>query len=219
MAPSPEPSPVTASRPGRRRQRSVRVTVAIVLMAVATAAVVAALPTQSPLWLSAASVLSLACGWASARIVYSELTQSRREAAIDRAAQAQAYRTMFVERAGEHAEFTTAMTDRLAARDREVGELGAAVVAAEQRAMEAENRVQRESRRVTEAQERVAALQQRVETLEVEIAEKSDELATWEGAGLFDGESMDTAGSLVDLMVWEEKVTVGGPSEQAEKHA
>ena len=36
------------------------------------------------------------------RIVYTELLQSRREAATDRAEQAQAYRTMFHERAAEH---------------------------------------------------------------------------------------------------------------------
>ena len=90
------------ARPSRRRQRSVRVTVAVALLSVASAAVVLALPTQSALWLSIASVLALACGWAAARIIYTELLQSRREAATDRAEQAQAYRTMFHERAAEH---------------------------------------------------------------------------------------------------------------------
>ena len=108
------------ARPNRRRQRSVRVTVAVVLLSLATVAVLLALPTQSPVWLSISSVLALACGWAAARIVYTELAQSRRDSAADRAAQAQAYRSLFSERASEHAEFTTAMTDRLAARDREV---------------------------------------------------------------------------------------------------
>ncbi|MFL6134140.1 MAG: hypothetical protein ACJ72A_15140 [Nocardioidaceae bacterium] len=115
--------PAHPVRAGRRRQRSVRVTVAVFVLGVATAAVLLALPTQSPVWLSVAALLAVACGWASARILYSELLQSRRDAAADRAAQAQAYRRMFTERASEHAEFTTSMTDRLVRRDRENEEL------------------------------------------------------------------------------------------------
>ena len=53
--------------------------------------------------------------------------QSRRDAAADRAGQAQAYRSMYAERASEHAEFTTVMTDRLTRRDREVADLTTAV--------------------------------------------------------------------------------------------
>ena len=138
-----------------------------------------ALPTQSPLWLSLAAVFALASGWAAARIVYTELAQSRREAATDRAAQAQAYRSMFAERASEHAEFTTAMTDRMVRRDRDVAELEDSVVEAEKRAIEAEARVQREARRANEAQERVQELTERVEELEIRKAEEDDELATW----------------------------------------
>ena len=174
----PAASSVTP-RSGRRRQRSVRVTVAVVLLGAATAAVLAALPTQSPLWLSVASVAALAAGWAAARIVYTELAQSRREAATDRAAQAQAYRILFSDRAVEHAEFTTAMTDRLVRRDRDVTELEDAVVAAEQRAIEAEARVAREARRANEAQDLVTELTERVEELEIREAEQADELATW----------------------------------------
>ena len=77
-------------RPARRRQRSVRVTVATLLIGIAAVAVGLALPTQSPTWLSASSVIALVFGALAARIVYSELAQSRRDAAADRAAQAQA---------------------------------------------------------------------------------------------------------------------------------
>jgi hypothetical protein len=183
-------SPATTAfpvRPGRRRQRSVRVTVAVFLLGVATAVVLLALPTQSPLWLSIAAVLTLACGWTSARIVYSELVQSRREAAADRAAQAQAYRSMFAERATEHAEFTTSMTDRLVRRDREYARLESSLVAAERRAAAAETRVQREARRANDAFGRVRELTGRVDELEealaIRHAEEVDELATW-GEGL-----------------------------------
>lgn len=204
-------SPIV-NRPGRRRQRSVRVTVAVALLSLATLAVVLALPGQSPVWLSVAAVFALVCGWASARIVYSELAQSRREAATDRAAQAQAYRTMFSERASEHAEFTTAMTDRLARRDQEIAELEAGVVAAEKRAIEAETRVQRESRRANDAQEQLVELRERVQELEIRRAEEADELASWD-ANLFD------ADRVADLMVWEEKVTAGAPAKDDEQGA
>jgi hypothetical protein len=147
-------------------------------MALATLAVLLALPTRSVLWLSISSVLALCCGWAAARIVYTELAQSRRAAATDRAAQARAYRTMFAERAGEHAQFTTAMTDRLARRDREVDGLQASVLEAQKRAGDAEARVQRESRRANHAMEQVAELQ---EALEIRTAEQQDALASWDG--------------------------------------
>ena len=188
-------SPLSSGRPSRRRQRSVRVTVAITLPSLATAVVVLALPTQSPVWLSIASVLALACGWAAARITYTELAQSRRDNATDRAAQAQAYRSMFAERASEHAEFTTAVTDRIARTDREVAELQSSVVEAQRRAAEAESRVQREARRAEEADSRVAELQEKVQELEIRRAEQADQLASWEG---FE--------TVVDLMAWEEKV-------------
>src|SRR3954454_9655895 len=99
---STSPDPVAASslrtpRPGRRRQPSVRVTVAVCLLGLATAVVLLALPTQSPLCLTPAARLALACGWTAARIVYSGVLQSRRKAALDRAAQPQAYLSLFAE--------------------------------------------------------------------------------------------------------------------------
>jgi hypothetical protein len=199
------------ARPSRRRQRSVRVTVAVALLSLATAAVLLALPTQSPVWLSVASVLALACGWAAARIIYTELAQSRRDNAADRAAQAQAYKSLFSERASEHAEFTTAMTDRIAAREAELAELQVGLVEAQRRAGEAEARVQREARRANDASNEVASLKERVQELEIRKAEEADELATWEG--------FETA---VDMMAWEAKVnaaTVAAQSEADRKHA
>jgi len=199
------------ARPSRRRQRSVRVTVAVALLSVASAAVVLALPTQSALWLSIASVLALACGWAAARIIYTELLQSRRDNATDRAAQAQAYKSLFSERASEHAEFTTAMTDRIAAREKELAQLQEDLVSTQRRAGEAEARVQREARRANDAAAEVASLKERIEELEIRKAEEADELATWEG--------FETA---VDLMAWEAKINEAALEAQAEaerKHA
>jgi uncharacterized coiled-coil protein SlyX len=183
--------------------------------------VVVAVPTQSPVWLSVAAVVALVTGWAAARIVYSELVQSRREAAADRAAQALAYRSMFAERASEHADFTTAMTDRLVRRDRDVAELEAALVAAEERAIEAETRVQREARRANHADDVVQELTARVQELEIRRAEQDDELATW-------NPSLEAAPSgltleldaVADLIAWEEKVAAAAlPPESEHKRA
>ena len=200
-------------------------TVAVALLGVATVLVLVALPTQSPVWLSVASVVALASGWAAARIVYSELAQSRREAAADRAAQAIAYRSMFSERATEHAEFTTAMTDRIVRRDAEIAELETAVVAAETRAIEAEARVQRESRRANDAQDKVVELAERVQELEIRKAEEDDKLATWRSdldvplPVSADGLNLDID-AVVDLIAWEERVSAGTrPSELEQKQA
>jgi hypothetical protein len=164
----------------RRRQRSVRVTVAVSLLGVATVAVVAALPTQSPVLLSASSVLALLLGWAAARMMWTEVLQSRREQATDRAAAASAYKSLFAQRAAEHAEFTTAITERLAEARLLQRELEGVVVATERRATEAETRLARDSRRLVEVQQRVHELEQQ---LAVREAEEADALASWEGEG------------------------------------
>jgi Skp family chaperone for outer membrane proteins len=182
--------------PSRRRQRSIRVTVATALLALGTAAVLIALSLATVPALSVASVLSLVCGWAAARIVYNELVQSRRTHARDRAAQAQSFRELFTERSTEHAAFATAMSDRLAARDRSVRELESTLRLSECRANEAEDRVRRESRRANDAQERVLELEV---ALAIRTAEEADELASWVPAG------SDDVDTVVDLLRWEDR--------------
>ena len=210
---SPSKTPL---KPARRRQRSVRVTVAVALLSFATLAVLSALPTRSFGWMAASSVFALVCAWASARIIYNELAQSRREAAADRAAQANAYREMFSSRAEEHAEFASVMTDKLKRSDREVRELSGTLVLAEKRAAEAEYRVKRESRRANDLQTKVEELE---EVLEIRKAEEEDQLAVWDAAqfqlpGM--GDDLDT---VVDLLAWEERVAESAPVEEKKKHA
>ena len=180
-----------------------RVTVAVSLMLVATAVTGLALPYQSAMWLSAAAVTALVCGWAAARIIYAELTQSWREATTDRAAQANAYRALFNQRADEHAAFTTAMADRLHRRDQEIHELEESVLAAEKRAFEAEARVQREARRADGAAERAHELVVRLK--EVERARDELEAAR--------------ADAVVDLVAWEERVAAAHRPSSEEKQA
>ena len=152
----------------RRRQRSVRVTVAVSLLAAATVAVLAALPTQSPALLSAAALTALALGWASLRIVWTEVLQSRREHATDRAATATAYKSLFSERAAEHAEFTTAMTERLAESNQTMLEYQAAMVLAQRQNAAALVRAEAAESAQAAALVRVAELERSIEMLRAE---------------------------------------------------
>jgi hypothetical protein len=124
---------------------------------------------------------------------------------------------MFSTRAAEHAEFATAMTDKLVRSDREVRELSGTLVLAEKRAAEAEHRVKREARRASDLEAKVAELE---EELEIRQAEEEDQLAVWDGAqfqipGM--GDDLDT---VVDLLAWEERVnTETAPAQEKKKHA
>jgi hypothetical protein len=177
----------------RRRQRSVRVTVSVALLSLASAVVVVALPTQSPFWLSLSSVLAIALSWAALRIMWTEVLQSRRENAADRAAAASAYRSLFSQRAAEHAEFTTAMTERLAEAHISRRELEGLVTLAETRARISEGKLRDESKRVVGLQQRIDELES---ALAVRQAEEADALATWEAEG---GETVEK------LAEWEQQ--------------
>jgi hypothetical protein len=186
--------------PARRRQRSVRVTVSVVLLSVATVGVLAALPTQSPIVLSASSVLALVLAWASLRIMWTEVLQSRRENAADRAAAASAYKSLFSLRAAEHAEFTTAMTERLAESHLSVHELQGALVQAQRQAADALVRAESAEQTLGDARRRVGELEQSIELLHAEReAEEADALASWEAEG------GDARGSVDELVTWEAK--------------
>jgi len=143
--------------PMRRRQRSVRVTVSVAMLSVATVVVLASLPAQSPLWLSLASVTAIALSWGALRIMWTEVLQSRRENAADRAAAAAAYRNLFSVRAAEHAEFTTAMTERLAEAHISRRELEGLVTQHETRAIRAEAKLAEAEGRVQSLEEGLAA--------------------------------------------------------------
>jgi hypothetical protein len=194
---------MAASRtPARRRQRSVRVTVAVVLLSVATVGVLAALPTQSPVLLSVSAVTALALAWAALRIMWTEVLQTRRENATDRAATASAYKSLFSERAAEHAEFTTAMTERLAESNLSVRELQGELVQAQRHAAAALLRAESSEQTLENARDRVGELERSIEMLRSErAAEEADALASWEAEG---GEP--ARGSVDELVSWDAKV-------------
>ncbi len=169
----------SARTPMRRRQRSVRVTVAVSLLSVASVAVLASLPTRSVLWLSLGSVLALALSWAALRMMWTEVLQSRRENAADRAAAATAYRNLFAARAAEHAEFTTAMTERLAQAHLSQRELEGLIVQHETRAQRAESKLTAETAAHTETQGRVRQLEEALASLGTDDGSVVD-LVTWD---------------------------------------
>jgi hypothetical protein len=181
--------------PSRHRQRSVRVTVAAALLAAATLLSVGALAARQVLALGIAATLASVCGWAAFRILHAELLEERRQHARDRASQAQGFRALFAHRSAEHAQFVTAMGERLAATTREVRELEGTLRLSECRALEAEDRVRREARAGEQARVRVAELEV---ALAIRSAEEADELAGWSPAGA----DLDT---VVDLFAWEER--------------
>ncbi len=112
--PSPSSGP-SSSRPSRRRQRSARVVLAVVLLVLAALAVAGAAVVGTVPALLAAGALAVVLGAVATRVTHTELTDSRREAAADRAAQAQAYRDLAAARVAEHGVYvrrTTAAVER-----------------------------------------------------------------------------------------------------------
>jgi hypothetical protein len=183
-----------ASPQARRRQRSTRLTVAVTLLVVAALAVAGAVLSGSWLLVTAAAVLGVLLGASATRITHSELMQTRRDAARDRAEQAQAYRELTVARTAEHAEFTAGMQARLDRQEDALSELEVALTSAQKRAAEATRKFNAEARRaeaaeregreyaarLEEAEATAAAATLRVTELEQEIDAVRAELLAWQ---------------------------------------
>jgi hypothetical protein len=186
----------------RRIQRSVRVSVAAGLLVLAAVVVVAAVVTST--WVSAAAVACLLAGATSSRIIYTEVTQTRRDSAVARAEQARDFGHAMTKTHAEHLTYTATMMTRLADRDQEIVSLNGTIRLAEKRADVAEARVKRESKRANDAQERLSALLEEVraaqEAADQAAAEESAEV--WAGLGIPEAAELPT---VVDLLAWEER--------------
>src|SRR5689334_8295575 len=176
--------------PVRRRQRSTRVTVAVCLLVAAVAVVLVSLPTQSALWIGAGAVIALSLAAGALRTMWTEVLQSRRENAADRAAAAAAYRNLFSQRAAEHAEFSAAMTERLSLAHQAAHELEGLVVQHETRAQRAESKLATETEAHGQTKERVQQLEHAL------VALQSDD-------------------SVVDLVAWDEQAQKLGAKKKA----
>ncbi len=174
---SPQATP--ADRPStsasRRRQRSTRLTVAVVLLALAALAVVGAIISGTWILVVLAAVLGVVLGAAATRITHSELAETRREAARDRAEQAKAYRDLTIARTAEHTAFAESMQERVARQATAVHELEDALTAAQKRAAEATRKLNAEARRAdlaeTEGRDTAQQLGQQLERAEERAAE------------------------------------------------
>ena len=183
-----------SSPTARRRQRSTRLTVAVSLLTCAAVLVTVAFLGDAAWFQAFAAVSSVVLGAAATRITHSELLQSRRDAARDRAEQAQAYRELTDQRTTEHLTFSRAMQARSDQQELALNELESALGEAQRRAAEATRKFNAEARRaelaeqegravgtrLEEAEEQAAETALRVSELEQELDVARAELAAWE---------------------------------------
>lgn len=174
------------SRPqARRRQRSTRVTVAAGLLVLAAVLVFGAVATGQSFLVILSALAAVALGAASTRITYSELTQTRRDAAADRALQAQAYRDITARRAAENVAFASDMRSRITERQEVIGHLEVELGKALERAATATLKMSSEARRADLAESSVARVSVALDESEslaaeaiVRVAELEAELDT-----------------------------------------
>jgi chromosome segregation ATPase len=183
-----------SSPTARRRQRSTRLTVAVTLLTGAAILVTVAFLGSSAWFQALAAISSVVLGAAATRITHTELIQARREAARDRAAQAESYRELTDQRTAEHAAFAAAMQARVDQQEHALVELEGALSAAQKRAAEATLKYNAEARRaelaeqegratsarLEEAEERAAEAVLRVAELEQELDLARAELHAWQ---------------------------------------
>src|SRR6478735_10936669 len=112
MSSPSSPAPSSRAPKARRRQRSVRLTIAVALLVISALLVLGGILSGSWLTLVLAAVVGVVLGAAATRITHSELASTRREAARDRAEQAQAYREITAARTAENAAFAETMRTR-----------------------------------------------------------------------------------------------------------
>lgn len=133
-------------------------------------------------------------GAAATRITHSELMQTRRDAARDRAEQAAEYRALTEARSLEHSKFAATMKERIDGQHTALQELEVALGSAQKRAADATRRLNAEARRAElaerEGEEVTARLQEaetraseaalRVSELEAQVDAIQAELTAWE---------------------------------------
>jgi hypothetical protein len=182
-----------SGRPARRRQRSARVLAAVVLLAVAGVLVAGGLLSGSWLVLALAAPSSVVLGAAANRITYTELTESRRDAARDRAELARDYRDLSVVRAAEHHRFVTGVQARIAAQEVRITKVEGALEGARAEAAVAQHQLLETTARAESAEALGADLAARLEEAEdratqavlrvVELEHEADVLtAQWQAS-------------------------------------
>jgi chromosome segregation ATPase len=154
------------------------VTVAVGLILLAALVVTGAAISGSWLVVTCAAGLGVLLGAVATRITYSELADSRRAAAADRAAQAKAYLVLADERSAEHASYVSDVRARLAEREHALSELEQAVVNSQSRAAQATRKKNAEGRRAASLQVRLDHAEDRHRGSLLRIAELEQEILT-----------------------------------------
>ena len=166
---SQQPQQSQASRtPARRRQRSTRLAVAVGLLVVA---VLVAVASSSAGFTAVAAVLAVLMGAAATRITHSELMQARRDAARDRAVQAQEYRALTERRTAESAAFADDMRRKIRDREEAIDVLERALSSAQKNAAEQTLKRGQEARRADAAESGRAAAERGRDDAENRAAE------------------------------------------------
>ena len=175
----------------RRLTRSRRVSAAVGLILIAAIGVILAMATTAALPLAAAG--SVVCGIAAARLLYAEVTATRRDAAVGRAEQSRAFGRAMTAARKEHARFTDTMIERLTDRDATIDQLAATALAAETRTKRAESAARSWAWRADAAEGRLAAL----------LSEfRNSQTAALGAVGVPDVGEMP---AVADLLAWEDR--------------
>lgn len=183
----------SVTQASRRRQRSTRLTVSVGLLAIAALVVTGAALSGSWTAVVVAAAFAVLCGAASTRITYTELCDTRRDAAADRAAQAKDYLILARARSAEHEAYVVGIENRIAERQATLEELEGALGSAQKRAATATRKKNSETRRAAslvvkmeENETRAAGSALRAAELEQELTALRAELdavtAAWRAA-------------------------------------
>jgi len=167
----------------RRRQRSTRVTVAVSLillaaLGVTSAAVAVASADVSWMVLAGAAALAVLLGAVATRITHSELADSRRAAAADRARLAQSYSELTDVRTAEHAAYVATIESRISEREQALDQLEMALSAAQRRAARAIRNKNAETSRAAGLQAQLVQAEDRATDAMVRVNELEQELVT-----------------------------------------
>lgn len=159
--------------------------VAAVLILIAAAAVVGTVVTGSWLAVSVAAGAAVLMGAGATKITHTELLDSRRDAARDRAEQAQAFRRLADARAEENLEFVADVQTRMAQRDaaverleRRLADAAAELADARRELTESRERAETAERERDRLAEQYGAAEERATQAVVRVAELEAELQT-----------------------------------------
>jgi hypothetical protein len=173
--------------------------VAAALVITAAVVVIGAVLSASLTFVSVAAVLAVLLGATALRITHTELIQSRRDAAADRAEQAQAYRALGETRSHEHRSFVDAMSAKIGRAEEAATQLESAVVSSQGRAAESARRLKAETRRADEAEAEGSRLTVALEDSDQRAAEAIVRVAELEDENVVLRTENDTLKSELDI--------------------